>query len=50
MFKHVLLPIAQTEIQAALGKVISLARYRELLTDGTRWCNSGGKAASRAAG
>ena len=30
--------VPQKEIQAAVGAVISLAKYRELLRDGASWC------------
>jgi integrase len=36
--------VPQREIQAAVGAVISLAKYRELLQDGASWGESGGKA------
>ncbi len=36
--------VPQKEIQAAVGAVISLAKYRELLRDGASWCESGVKA------
>jgi integrase len=36
--------VPQREIQAAVGAVISLAKYRELLQDGASWWESGGKA------
>jgi hypothetical protein len=32
------------EIQAAVGAVISLAKYRDLLQDGASWWKSGGEA------
>jgi hypothetical protein len=32
------------EIQAAVGAVISLAKYRDLLQDGASWWESGGEA------
>src|SRR4051812_38182125 len=35
--------VPQKEIQAAVGAVISLAKYRELLRDGASWWESGGK-------
>ncbi|HZL18583.1 MAG TPA: tyrosine-type recombinase/integrase [Polyangia bacterium] len=35
--------IPQREIQAAVGAVISLAKYRELLRDTASWCESGVK-------
>ena len=35
--------VPQREIQAAVGAVISLSRYRELLQDGASWWESGGK-------
>jgi integrase len=35
--------VPQKEIQAAVGAVISLAKYRELLRDGASWGESGGK-------
>jgi hypothetical protein len=35
--------VPQREIQAAVGAVISLAKYRELLQDGASWWESGGK-------
>jgi integrase len=35
--------VPQREIQAAVGAVISLAKYRELLRDGASWWESGGK-------
>jgi hypothetical protein len=35
--------VPQQEIQAAVGAVISLAKYRELLRDGASWCESGVK-------
>ena len=36
--------VPQREIQAAVGAVISLAKYRELLQDGASWWESGGEA------
>lgn len=40
--------VPQREIQAAVGAVISLAKYRDLLLDdpchSASWCESGGKA------
>ena len=33
----------QVEVQAALGKVVSLAGYRELLSETVEWCESGVK-------
>jgi integrase len=38
--------VPQREIQAAVGAVISLARYRDLMQDGASWCESGGKPSS----
>ena len=35
--------VAQVEVQAALGKVVSLAGYRELLGETAEWCESGVK-------
>ena len=35
--------VPQREIQAAVGAVISLAKYRELMRDGASWWESGGK-------
>ncbi len=35
--------VAQGEVQAALGKVVSLAGYRELLASTAGWCESGVK-------
>ena len=35
--------VPQREIQAAVGAVISLAKYRDLLRDGASWWESGGK-------
>src|SRR6185312_14048834 len=35
--------VPQREIQAAVGAVISLAKYRELLRDSASWWESGGK-------
>ena len=35
--------VPQKEIQAAVGAVISLAKYRELLRDDASWWESGGK-------
>ena len=35
--------VPQREIQAAIGAVISLAKYRELMRDGASWWESGGK-------
>jgi hypothetical protein len=32
--------IAQVEVEAALGKVVSLAGYRELLRETAKWCES----------
>jgi hypothetical protein len=37
--------VAQVEVQAALGKVVSLAGYRDLLTETAKWCESGVKGA-----
>ena len=35
--------VPQREIQAAVGAVISLAKYRELMRDSASWWESGGK-------
>ena len=35
--------VAQVEVEAALGKVVSLAGYRELLSETAKWCESGVK-------
>jgi hypothetical protein len=35
--------VPQREIQAAVGTVISLAKYRDLLQDGASWWESGGE-------
>ena len=35
--------VPQREIQAAVGSVISLAKYRELMRDSASWWESGGK-------
>jgi hypothetical protein len=35
--------VAQVEVEAALGKVVSLARYGDLLRDTAGWTRSGGK-------
>ena len=35
--------VPQREIQAAVGAVISLAKYRELLRDGASWWEGGGQ-------
>jgi hypothetical protein len=35
--------VAQVEVEAALGKVVSLAGYRDLLRDTASWTRSGGK-------
>jgi hypothetical protein len=35
--------LREREIQAAVGAVIPLAKYRELLQDGASWWESGGK-------
>jgi hypothetical protein len=42
--------VPQREIQAAVGAVISLAKYRELLQDGASWWESGGKGPQTADG
>jgi hypothetical protein len=42
--------VPQREIQAAVGAVISLAKYRELLQDGASWWESGGKGPQTANG
>ena len=39
--------VPQKEIQAAVGAVISLAKYRELLRDGASWWESGGNGGKR---
>jgi hypothetical protein len=33
--------VAQVEVQPALGKVVSLAGYRDLLTETAKWCEGG---------
>jgi hypothetical protein len=35
--------VAQVEVEAALGKVVSLAGYRDLLRETAKWCESGVK-------
>jgi hypothetical protein len=35
--------VAQVEVEAALGKVVSLTGYRDLLRDTAGWTRSGGK-------
>jgi hypothetical protein len=35
--------VAQVEVEAALGKVVSLAGYRELLSETAKWRESGVK-------
>ena len=36
--------VGQSEIQAAVGKVISLAKYKDVMKHSASWWGSGGKA------